>query len=62
MSKMELIAKVELLNEYEAMIEEVTGNTDKALALFRAGKQNWPDDTDFAAGIARLTKRGKKKC
>ena len=47
---------------YEAMIEEVTGNTDKALVLFRTGKEKWPDDTDFAAGIARLTKRGKKKC
>lgn len=47
---------------YEAMIEEILGNHDKALALFRAGKDKWPDDTDFAAGIARLTKRGKKKC
>ena len=47
---------------YEAMIEEILGNPDKALALFRAGKEKWPDDTDFAAGIARLTKRGKKKC
>ena len=47
---------------YEAMIEEVLGNSEKALALYRAGKEKWPDDTDFAAGIARLTKRGKKKC
>ena len=47
---------------YEAMIEEVLGNSDKALELFRAGKEKWPDDTDFSAGIARLTKRGKKKC
>ena len=47
---------------YEAMIEEILGNHEKALALFRAGKEKWPDDTDFAAGIARLTKRGKKKC
>lgn len=47
---------------YEAMIEEILGNHEKALALFRAGQEKWPDDTDFAAGIARLTKRGKKKC
>lgn len=47
---------------YEAMIEEILGNTDRALALFCAGKEKWPDDTDFSAGIARLTKRGKKKC
>ena len=47
---------------YEAMIEEVLGNGEKALTLYRAGKDKWPDDTDFAAGIARLTKRGKKKC
>lgn len=46
---------------YEAEMAEIAGEFDKALALFRAGAEKWPDELDFAAGIARLTKKGKKK-
>lgn len=45
---------------YEAYIEEILGNADQARKLYSAGKANWPDDLDFAAGLARLSKKGRK--
>lgn len=45
---------------YEASIEEIFGNKEKALELYRAGRKNWPDDSDFIAGEARLGRKGKK--
>lgn len=45
---------------YEAYIEEILGNTDCARKLYTAGKDKWPDDLDFAAGLARLNKKGRK--
>ena len=44
---------------FEAAIEEVLGNKSKALELYKAGREVWPDDLDFAAGIARLSRKGK---
>lgn len=41
---------------FEAMIEEITGNTARAKELYEAGKKNWPDEPDFQSGIARLKK------
>jgi len=45
---------------YEAYIEEILGNTDTAGKLYAAGRANWPDELDFAAGEARLKKKGRK--
>ncbi len=45
---------------YEAHIEEILGNADSAKRLYTAGRTNWPDDLDFAAGEARLKKKGRK--
>lgn len=45
---------------YEAAIEEILGNREKALQLYRAGRANWPDELDFAAGEARLKRKGRK--
>lgn len=47
---------------YEAAVEEILGNKEKALQLYHAGRVNWPDDLDFAAGEARLKRKGKKQC
>lgn len=47
---------------FEANIEEFAGNGKRALELYRAGRENWPDDTDFIAGEARIMKRGGKGC
>ena len=44
---------------YEAEIEEVVGNNQKALQLFHAGRAQWPDELDFAVGEARCRRRGK---
>lgn len=44
---------------YEALLEEILENKEKALALYREGKKNWPDDLDFTSGEARLTRKGK---
>ena len=44
---------------FEAAIEEVLGNKEKALQLYKSGRETWPDDLDFAAGIARLSRKGK---
>lgn len=43
---------------YEAAMEEFLGDPDRAMALYTQGQARWPDDTDFAAGLARLRKRG----
>ena len=45
---------------YEAFIEEVMGNTQQAAKLYAAGRMKWPDEIDFAAGEARLKKKGRK--
>ena len=45
---------------YEAHIEEILGNKENAKKLYAAGRTNWPDDLDFAAGEARLKKKGRK--
>lgn len=45
---------------YEAAIEEILGNSDHAKKLYAAGRTNWPDDLDFAAGETRLKKKGRK--
>lgn len=45
---------------YEAHIEEILGNKENAKKLYTAGRTNWPDDLDFAAGEARLKKKGRK--
>ena len=45
---------------YEAFIEEILGNTEQAGKLYTAGKTNWPDELDFAAGEARMKKKGRK--
>ena len=45
---------------YEAHIEEILGNAENAKILYAAGRTNWPDDLDFAAGEARLKKKGRK--
>lgn len=44
---------------YEAAIEEILGNREKALSLYRMGRANWPDDLDFASGEARMKKKGR---
>ncbi len=44
---------------YEAAIEEILGNPANAEKLYTAGKANWPDDLDFAAGEIRLKKKGR---
>lgn len=45
---------------FEAYIEEIFGNKEKALALYQAGKINWPDELDFVSGETRLKGKGKK--
>ncbi|MBE6977240.1 MAG: tetratricopeptide repeat protein [Ruminococcaceae bacterium] len=45
---------------YEAQIEEILGNTDKAQQLFDQGRAKWPDDLDFLSGQRRLKKKGRK--
>lgn len=45
---------------FEAHIEEILGNTEHARQLYDAGRTNWPDELDFAAGQARMKKKGRK--
>ena len=45
---------------YEAQIEEILGNTEKAQKLYAAGREKWPDDLDFLSGQLRLKKKGRK--
>ena len=42
---------------YEAYIEEIAGNREKAKALYLAGQKNWPDELDFRSGEIRLKKK-----
>ena len=42
---------------YEAYIEEIAGNREKARALYLAGQKNWPDELDFRSGEIRLKKK-----
>ena len=42
---------------FEAYIEELAGNRDKAKALYLAGQKNWPDELDFRSGEIRLKKK-----
>ena len=44
---------------YEAHIEEILGNKENAKKLYVAGRTNWPDELDFAAGEARMKKKGR---
>lgn len=44
---------------YEAYIEEIIGNREKAMELHLAGQKNWPDELDFHAGVTRLKKNKK---
>ena len=43
---------------FESYMEEVCGNYEKAALLHRAGLKKWPDDLDFAAGAARMKRKG----
>lgn len=43
---------------FEANMEEVCGNYRRAMELHRAGMAKWPDDLDFAAGAARMKRKG----
>ena len=43
---------------FEANMEEVCGNYRKAMELHQAGLKKWPDDLDFAAGAARMKRKG----
>lgn len=43
---------------FEANIEEVCGNWERALELHRAGMERWPDDMDFASGARRMMRKG----
>lgn len=45
---------------YEAQIEEILGNTEKAQKLYTAGNAKWPDDLDFVSGRLRMNKKGRK--
>lgn len=42
---------------YEAYIEEIAGNREKAKELFLLGQKNWPDELDFRTGEIRLKKK-----
>lgn len=42
---------------YEAFVEEICGNFQKALQLHQAGQKNWPDELDFVSGEVRLKKK-----
>lgn len=43
---------------FEAVIEELCGHDQKALELHQRGMDRWPDELDFAAGAARLNRKG----
>lgn len=45
---------------FRANIEEVRGNWDRALELYRSGAEHWPDDLDFVSGIRRIMRKGQK--
>lgn len=43
---------------FEANIEEIRGNYEKALALHLAGADRWSDDMDFISGARRMRRKG----
>lgn len=43
---------------FEANIEEIRGNWERALALHRAGMERWHDDMDFVSGARRMMRKG----
>ena len=43
---------------FEANIEEVRGNWERALELHLAGAERWPDDMDFTSGVRRMRRKG----
>lgn len=43
---------------FEAELEEIFGNYERAAELYRAGQERWPDEIDFAIGLRRLQRRG----
>lgn len=43
---------------YEANMEEIRGNWEKALELHSRGAERWHDDMDFAAGARRMRRKG----
>lgn len=45
-------------DEFEASMEEVFGNYERAMALHSTHKEHWPDELDFAAGVNRMKKKG----
>lgn len=42
---------------FEANLEELSGNYEKAFALYMAGIETWPDDTDFICGERRMRRK-----
>lgn len=45
-------------DDFEAFIEEICGNYEKALELHRAGAKRWPDDLDFVCRESHLKRKG----
>lgn len=43
---------------FEANIEEIRGDYEKALALHLAGAARWSDDMDFVSGARRMRRKG----
>lgn len=43
---------------FEANIEEIRGNYEKALKLHLAGADRWSDDMDFISGARRMRRKG----
>ena len=43
---------------FEANMYEVFGDYRRAMELHRQGRELWPDDLDFASGIARMKRKG----
>lgn len=43
---------------YEANMEEIRGNWEKALELHRRGAERWHDDMDFISGARRMMRKG----
>ena len=44
---------------FEAHMEELWGDRQRAMELYRAGRERRPDVIDFQAGVNRLTRKGK---
>jgi len=43
---------------FEANIEEIRGNYEKAMRLHSAGAERWHDDMDFLSGVRRVMRKG----